>query len=131
MMFFFCCIVCMLATNAQAQPQVLTVKTKNGNTFVGISNQIHVMDQNNKLLASTTNLTISSPIVGIGLSTNGNMALVSIQNSIELFLVVLQQNNTIDVIKLAKPIGNFISFGRIENALTVAATKMGYENYED
>ena len=106
----------MLATNAQAQPQVLTVKTKNGNTFVGVNNQLRIMDQNNKLLASTTNLTISSPIIGIGLSTKGNMALVSIQSSIQLFLVVLQQNNTIDVIKLAKPIGNFISFGRIENA---------------
>jgi hypothetical protein len=95
----------MLATNAQAQPQVLTVKTKNGNTFVGVNNQIFIMDQNNQILASTTNLTISSPIIGIGLSTKGNMALVSIQSSIQLFLVVLQQNNTIDVITLAKPIG--------------------------
>ena len=119
-MFLSCLLFCMLFDHSSAQ--VLSVKSlPGGHTFVGVGSQLHVYDTNTRI-ASTQNLSkVSAPIIGIGLSTKGNMALITIQESTQLFLAVLQQNNTIDVIKLAEPIGNFLSFGRVENAFVASS----------
>ena len=131
-------LLLITATAAVPSPPdgpVLTVKHHENNhlTFVGIGCQVYIY--NGTTVVANTNKLISNSlclnVAGIGLSTNGSKALITLSGSNQMYLIVLQENITlsggihinIDVIKLAKPIG-FSSLGRVQNSIVGNTTTM-------